>query len=61
VTSLGLVHVLTSISPTDNAPQITFAACMLAFSFSVCVGVLAGLIPAFKAARLDPIQALRYE
>jgi putative ABC transport system permease protein len=60
-TSLGLVNLLTSISPTDNTPEITFSACVMAFSFSVCVGVLAGLIPAFKAAKLDPIQALRYE
>jgi putative ABC transport system permease protein len=60
-TSFILVQGLSKLSPTDNTPVITLAAMAFAFGASVMIGVVAGLIPAFKASRLHPIQALRYD
>jgi putative ABC transport system permease protein len=40
---------------------ISWPAAAIAFAFSVGVGVFFGLYPAFRAARLEPIEALRTE
>ena len=56
---IGLAYMLSSIMGTPVA--ISVGACAVAVAFSMIIGVVFGLMPAVKASKLNPIEALRRE
>jgi putative ABC transport system permease protein len=57
----GLSWLVGAIMKEDMPTHVPIWVAVVGFCFACAVGVFFGIYPAWRAARLDPIQALRYE
>lgn len=59
VIGLGAGELVTTLLGIDASPPLGLT--LIAVGVSVGIGIVFGVVPAQRAARLDPIEALRYE
>jgi len=57
----GLGALVANLLPGFPPAHVPLWAVALSFGFCAAVGIIFGIVPAAKAAQLDPIDALRYE
>ena len=56
---IGLAYMMSHVMGTPVS--ISVPACLVAVIFSMIIGIVFGMVPAVKASRLNPIDALRRE
>jgi putative ABC transport system permease protein len=55
------ISLLLNLALPNLPSSVPMWAVVMGFSISVGIGVFFGMFPAVKAAKLDPVEALRYE
>ena len=59
IAGIVLAELISKVNATPVA--VSVPASVLAVLFSMAIGIVFGLLPSYKAANLDPIEALRHE